>query len=71
MSAIIQRGDKNIMIAIKKPNGFILNASMNLPFVNDKIERVEPQDGQGIFVKCLTKHTSIGLPTEYSCDKPK
>jgi len=59
------------MNAIKKPIGFILNASLKLPFINDKTERVEPQDGQGIFVKCLTKHTSNGLSLDCSCDKPK
>lgn len=61
MSAIIQKGDKNIMIAIKKPIGFIPSASMKLPFINDNIERVEPQKGQGKFVTYLIKQTSSGL----------
>lgn len=70
MSAIIQRGNMTIMIAIKKPNGFMLNASMILPFVNAKIERVEPQDGQGTFVIFLIRHTSNGLLIDCSDDKP-
>ena len=34
---------------------------MKLPFVNDIIERVEPQEGQGIFVACFIKQTSTDL----------
>jgi hypothetical protein len=59
------------MIAIKIPNGLIVNAFMKLPFVNDKTERVDPQDGQGIFVICFTKHTSIGLLIVCSFNMPK
>ena len=34
---------------------------MKSPFVNETIERVEPQEGQGIFVVCFIKQTSTDL----------
>lgn len=71
MSTIIQSGANNIINAIKNPIGFILNASVKLPFVKVKIERVAPQEGQGIFVKCFTKHTSVGLYIACSDDTQK
>jgi len=34
---------------------------MKSPFVNEITERVEPQEGQGIFVRCFIKQTSTDL----------
>lgn len=33
-------------------------ASLNFPFAKEITERVEPQDGQGIFVRCFMRQTS-------------
>ena len=52
------------MNATNKPIGFILTASLKLPLTKDKIARVEPQEGQGIFVKYLIKQTSTGSKTD-------
>jgi len=47
------------MIAkIKKPNGFQSNASMKLPCRMELMERVEPQEGQGIEVAFFIRQTS-------------
>ncbi len=43
------------------PIGFNLSDCTKLPFINAMMERVEPQEGQGILVKCLIKQTSICL----------
>lgn len=34
-------------------------ASVKFPFIKESIERVEPQEGQGIFNVCFIKHASI------------
>ena len=36
----------------------MINASLKFPFVKEITERVEPQEGQGIFVACFIKQTS-------------
>lgn len=41
--------------------GFRLNAPTKSPFVNEITERVEPHEGQGIFVACFIKQTSTDL----------
>lgn len=61
MSTIIQIGAISIIRATIYPIGFKLKASMKLPFVNEIIERVEPQEGQGIFVECFIMQTSTDL----------
>jgi nucleoside diphosphate kinase len=58
MSIVIQRGDINKINAIIYPKGFNISASKNSPFIKEKMERVDPQEGQGIFVICLIKHPS-------------
>ncbi len=50
------------------PIGLMLIASIKFPLVNDITERVEPQEGQGIFVNLLIKQTSNLL---FVFDKPK
>lgn len=61
MSEIIHKGAISIIRAIIYPIGFKAKASMKFPFVNEIIERVEPQEGQGIFVACFIKQTSTDL----------
>ena len=61
MSTIIQTGAISIISATIYPIGFNSKASTKLPFVNEIIERVEPQEGQGIFVACFIKQTSSDL----------
>ncbi|MFZ1516194.1 MAG: hypothetical protein WAT21_12385 [Saprospiraceae bacterium] len=61
MSTIIQTGAISIIRATIYPIGFKSKASTKLPFVNEIIERVEPQAGQGIFVVCFIKQTSTDL----------
>lgn len=60
-SEIIQTGAISIIKATIYPIGFMLTASTKLPFVNEIIERVEPQEGQGILVACFIKQTSAVL----------
>jgi hypothetical protein len=61
MSTTIQIGAINIIKATIYPIGFMSKASTKLPFVSEIIERVEPQEGQGIFVACFIKQTSTDL----------
>ena len=58
MSTIIQMGDDNIMKATIYPKGLIFRAPKKSPFIIEIIERVEPQEGQGIFVNCFIKQPS-------------
>ena len=45
-------------IAIKiNPKGFHCIAPHISPFISDKTDRVDPQEGQGILVTRLNKHT--------------
>ena len=61
MSIIIQTGATSIIRATKYPIGFKSKASTKLPFVSEIIERVEPQEGQGIFVAFFIKQISTDL----------
>ncbi len=61
MSVIIQIGAISIITAIIYPIGFKSRASTKFPFIIEIIERVEPQEGQGIFVVCFIKQTSTDL----------
>ncbi len=61
MSAIIHIGDISIIKVTIYPIGFMKKASTKLPFVNEITERVEPQEGQGIFVIYFIKQTSTDL----------
>lgn len=61
MSTTIQTGAINIVKATMYPIGFKLKASTKWPFVSEIKERVEPQEGQGIFVACFIKQTSTAL----------
>jgi hypothetical protein len=46
------------MIATRiNPNGFQNNAPKTSPLINDKTDLVDPQEGQGILVTLLNKHT--------------
>lgn len=58
ISITIQTGASNIIDATIKPRGLIFRASTNCPLNKDNTERVEPQEGQGIFVTCLMMQTS-------------
>ena len=48
-----------MMKAKMYPNGLIKKASLKLPCVIARTERVEPQEGQGMLVTFFIKHTSI------------
>ncbi|WP_339696842.1 hypothetical protein [uncultured Roseivirga sp.] len=61
MSTVIQRGVMSIMIAINKPIGFMLSALMKSPFVNKVMERVAPQEGQGMSIAYFIRQTSTDL----------
>jgi len=61
MSTIIQTGAISIISATTYPIGLKSKASTKLPFVNEIIERVEPQEGQGIFVAFFIKQTCSDL----------
>ena len=50
MSIKIQKGAESIIVATISPIGFMRIASIKWPFASEIIERVEPQEGQGIFV---------------------
>jgi hypothetical protein len=58
MSIRVHSGVKDIITATINPIGFMNSASIKLPLVNETMERVEPQEGQGIFVICFIRHTS-------------
>lgn len=49
--------------AIIYPIGFMPKASSKFPFVNEMIERVEPQEGQGIFARFFNKQPYVVLPS--------
>lgn len=59
------------MIAIKYPIGLNLNALIKSPFSNEITERLEPQEGQGIFVTYLIAQTSTELCSVMLFSKPK
>lgn len=61
MSTKTHTGAISIITAIIYPIGFKSKASQKLPLVNEIIERVEPQEGQGMFMVCFIKHTSTEL----------
>ena len=46
-----------MMIATMYPNGLMLKASIKFPCVNKITERVEPQEGQGMFVMSFVGQT--------------
>jgi hypothetical protein len=50
--------------AIIIPNGFLANEPEISPFISDNTARVDPQEGQGIFVIRLNKQTVIPLKFE-------
>ena len=59
------------MTAIKYPIGLNLNALIKSPFNNEITERLEPQEGQGIFVTYLIAQTLTELFSVMSFSKPK
>jgi hypothetical protein len=61
MSTIIQIGAISIIRVTIYPIGFESKASTKFPFVSEITERVEPQEGQGIFVACFIKQTSTDV----------
>ena len=50
--------------AIIIPNGFLANEPEISPFISDNTARVDPQEGQGIFVIRLNKQTLTPLKFE-------
>lgn len=56
-SKITQSGAPNKMIIRMIPIGLQSKASKKSPFMIDKTDLVDPQEGQGIVVRCLKIHT--------------
>jgi hypothetical protein len=55
---MIHIGEVIIIIEINMPMGFHLTEFNKSPLKSERTDLVEPQEGQGIFVKCLIIHTS-------------
>ena len=53
----IQIGDITMIATKINPKGFQNNAPKTSPFINDKTDLVDPQEGQGILVTRLNRHT--------------
>lgn len=54
----IQIGEINIIMAMINPNGFVYKDCITSPLNKDMTDLVDPQEGQGMPVACLIKHTS-------------
>lgn len=56
-SKTIHKGVITMIITNIIPKGFQYKAPAISPFMMDKIDLVDPQDGQGMVVTCLNKQT--------------